>query len=214
MGVIIWCQNLFDKLRGGFDFVGPLLLRLYLVPVFFVAGNNKWNPFAEQGTFNPAEGLKDVAQWFGNPEWGLGLPAPLLMTMLAWAAEYFGAICLAFGIAVRWVCIPLMFTMIVAATSVHWDNNWQAVHDLKSPYASANAGGAIERLSAAKNILKKHGNYGWLTEKGNFVVSNNGIEWAATYFVMLVALFFLGGGRYFSVDYWLRRKYGSPAPRS
>jgi putative oxidoreductase len=207
MGIIIWVQNLFDKLRNGLDFTAPLLLRIYLIPVFFVAGSNKWNPFAENGTLNPAEGLKDIAEWFGNPDWGLGLPAPLLMAILAWAAEYFGAICLAFGVAVRWVCIPLMFTMIVAATTVHWDNGWQAVHDLKSPYASANAEGAIERLSAAKGLLKRHGNHDWLTEKGGFVVSNNGIEWAATYFAMLVALLFLGGGRFVSVDYWIRRKH-------
>ncbi|MDP6183366.1 MAG: DoxX family protein, partial [Gammaproteobacteria bacterium] len=139
--------------------------------------------------------------------WGLGLPAPLLMACLAWAAEYLGAICLAVGFAVRWVCIPLMFTMIVAATTVHWANGWQAVHDLKSPYASLNAETAIERLSRAKSILKEHGNYDWLSEHGSFVVSNNGIEWAATYFVLLAALLFIGGGRYFSVDYWIRRKY-------
>jgi putative oxidoreductase len=206
MGIIIWVQNLFDKIRGGLDFTAPLLLRIYLVPVFFVAGSNKWNPFAENGTLNPVEGLKDIAEWFGNPDWGLGLPAPLLMAILAWAAEYFGAICLAFGVAVRWVCIPLMFTMVVAATTVHWGNGWQAVHDLKSPYASANTDGMIDRLSAAKDLLKQHGNYDWLTENGGFVVSNNGIEWAATYFAMLVALLFLGGGRFVSADYWIRRK--------
>lgn len=209
MGILVWCQGVFDRIRGGVDFVGPVLLRLYLVPVFFVAGANKWNPLAEDGTLNPAEGLKDIAAWFGNPDWGLGLPAPLLMATLAWAAEYLGAICLAFGIAVRWVCIPLMFTMIVAATTVHWNNDWQAVHDLKSPYAAADAEAAIERLDRAKSILREHGNYDWLTEHGSFVMSNNGIEWAATYFVMLAALLFLGGGRYVSVDYWIRRRFGS-----
>lgn len=210
MGILIWAQNLFDNIRQRVDFFGPLLLRLYLVPVFFVAGSNKWNPFAENGTLNPAEGLKDIAEWFGNPDWGLGLPAPLLMAILAWAAEYLGAICLAFGFAVRWVCIPMMFTMIVAMTTVHWDHGWQAVHDLKSPHASANAEGAIDRLSKAKELLKENGNYEWLTEHGNFIVSNNGIEWAATYFTMLLALFFLGGGRFVSVDYWLRRKHDLP----
>jgi len=38
-------------------------------------------------------------------------------------------------------------------------------------------------------------------------VLNNGIEFAATYLVMLAALFFLGGGRYVSVDYWLARRF-------
>lgn len=207
MGILIWWQNLFDKIRKGLDFIPSLLLRIYLVPVFFIAGSNKWNPVAEGGTFNPAEGLADVANWFGNPDWGLGLPAPLLMALLAWAAEYLGAIALALGVAVRWVCIPLMFTMIVAATTVHWGNGWQAVHDIKSPHASANVEDAIDRLSRAKSILKEHGNYGYLTEHGGFVVSNNGIEWAATYFIMLMALMFLGAGRFFSIDYWINRKY-------
>ena len=41
----------------------------------------------------------------------------------------------------------------------------------------------------------------WLTENGSFVVLNNGIEFAATYFIMLLALFYLGAGRYISMDY-------------
>lgn len=194
------------------DFIAPLLLRLYLVPVFFFAGRNKWNPFAEGGTFNPAEGLADIAQWFGNPDWGLGLPAPLLMAVLAWAAEYLGAIALACGFAVRWVCIPLMFTMVVAMTTVHWDRSWQAVHDLKSPHPAEHAEGAIERLHRARSILEEHGNIEWLTEHGNFVASNNGIEWAATYLIMLLALFVLGGGRLISVDYWLARTFRNAPP--
>ena len=81
MGIIIWFQDTFDKARGALDFVVPVLLRLYLVPVFFIAGSNKWDPFSENGTLNPPEGLEDVANWFGNPDWGLGLPAPLLMAI-------------------------------------------------------------------------------------------------------------------------------------
>jgi len=60
-------------------------------------------------------------------------------------------------------------------------------------------------LERAQSILQSNGNYQWLIENGNFVVLNNGIEFAATYFIMLLVLFFMGGGRYVSVDYWLRR---------
>ena len=63
----------------------------------------------------------------------------------------------------------------------------------------------------ARDILREHGNYAWLTEKGNLVVLNNGIEFAVTYLVMLLALLFSGGGRYTSVDYYLSRLY--PGPR-
>lgn len=194
-------QAILDKVRNNLDFIGPVLLRLYLVPVFWVAGNNKWSPLDESSSLDP------VIEWFGNPEWGLGLPFPALNAYMAWGAEYVGAILLALGLATRWICIPLMITMVVAMATVHISHGWQAVHDLNSPFASADAGEALERLSRAKSILREHGDYSWLTEHGNFVVSNNGIEWAATYLIMLAALFFLGGGRYISVDYWIRRRF-------
>lgn len=200
-------QSILDKIRENLDFIGAVLLRLYLVPVFWVAGTNKWNPsLAEGGTLNPFEGLKGIAAWFGG---SLEMPFPMLMAILAWSAEYFGAVLLALGLATRWVCIPLMITMIVAATTVHWDNGWQAVHDLSSPHAAATASEAVDRLGRAKSILREHGNYNWLTEHGSLVSSNNGIEWAATYFLMLLALFFIGGGRFISLDYWIKRKFGS-----
>jgi uncharacterized membrane protein YphA (DoxX/SURF4 family) len=197
-------QDLLDSTRK-LDFLGPLALRMYLVPVFWVAGMNK------------ASGFDNVVAWFANSEWGLGLPAPALMAFLATGTEIVGALLLFLGLATRWICLPLMVTMIVAATTVHWDNGWQAVHDPKSPFASQYAGGleaedaaqAGQRLERAKSILKEHGDYEWLTESGSFVVSNSGIEFAATYFIMLIALFFIGGGRFFSMDYWIEERFRS-----
>lgn len=165
------------------DFLGPLALRLYLAPVFWVAGTNK------------LDGMDNVINWFGNPDWGLGLPFPALMAWLAVSTEVLGGIALLVGFATRWFCIPLMIQMIVAATMVHWHNGWQAVADPMSPFANANVQGAVERLDKAKDLLREHGNYEWLTETGNFIVSNNGIEWAVTYFLMLLALFFTGAGK-------------------
>ncbi len=39
------------------------------------------------------------------------------------------------------------------------------------------------------------------------MILNNGIEFAATYFIMLLVLLFMGGGRYTSVDYFIGRKW-------
>jgi uncharacterized membrane protein YphA (DoxX/SURF4 family) len=194
MGFLCQLQKLLDRSRA-FDFLGPLALRLYLAPIFWMAGKSKFDDF------------ENTAAWFGNPDWGLGLPAPELMTFLAMSTEMLGAIALLIGLGVRWFSIPLMFTMLVAIFSVHWVNGWQAIADAKfCLFNCADAEAASERLAAAKDILREHGNYEWLTEQGSITILNNGIEFAATYFIMLLVLFFIGAGKYVSVDYWLGRK--------
>jgi uncharacterized membrane protein YphA (DoxX/SURF4 family) len=95
-----------------------------------------------------------------------------------------------------------MVTMAVAAVTVHRHNGWAAI---------AETADSAERLSAAESLLREHGNYNWLTGSGEFVILNNGIEFAATYFVMLLALFFLGAGRYLSIDYWIARRFRAAA---
>jgi len=184
-------RGLLDATRA-VDFLGPLALRLYLVPVFWIAGTNK------------LAGMDNVIAWFGNSDWGLGLPFPALMAYLAVGAEVLGAVALLLGLATRWFAIPLMVTMLVAAFKVHWVNGWQAVADAQSPFPGAGIDGAMQRLDKAKDLLREHGNYDWLTESGNFVISNNGIEWAITYFVMLLALFFTGAGK-LSLDHLFAR---------
>ena len=184
-------NGLLDKVGLPLAFLSPLLLRLYLAPLFWKAGWTK------------AENFENTAAWFGNEEWGLGLPFPELQASLAIGAEIGGAALLFLGLATRWACIPLLITMVVAAVTVHLENGWQFIHDKMSVFPSENIDGAIERLGRAKSILKEHGNYDWLTEHGNFVMSNNGIELVVAYFIMLLALFYLGSGKYLSVDYWL-----------
>jgi uncharacterized membrane protein YphA (DoxX/SURF4 family) len=193
--MLIRVQGLMDWVVANFQFLASLALRAYLVPVFWLAGMNKVNNF------------DDIVVWFGNSEWGLGLPFPELMAFLATSAEVGGAVLLALGLGVRYASIPLMITMLVAAFSVHWQNGWQSVADLMSPWANENAPLAIERLNELKATLREAGTYDYFTEYGGIIVSNNGIEWAATYFVMLLALFFLGGGKYVSADYWIRRRF-------
>lgn len=178
------------------DGLAPLALRLFLVPVLWMAGTHKLADF------------ESTVAWFGNPDWGLGLPFPWLMAFLATSTELVGAVLLALGLATRWVAVPLMVTMVVAATTVHLENGWQAIADPGAPFANERVLESAERLARAKTILQEHGNYEWLTSSGNFVVLNNGIEFAATYFVMLLALFFIGGGRYVSADWWLARACG------
>ena len=178
-----------------FDFLGPLALRLYLAPIFWMAGMSKFTD------------IESTATWFGNPDWGLGLPYPTAMAWLAASTETFGAVLLILGLAVRWISIPMMTTMVVAMVSVHWQHGWQAIADVKfCLFNCGDAQEAAERINAAREILQQYGNYDWLTEQGSIVILNNGIEFAATYFIMLLVLFFIGAGRFFSIDYWIERK--------
>lgn len=186
----------FDHLQH-LDGIAPLLLRWYLVPIFWMAGSRK----IDFSTLLPHD---NVVEWFGNPDWGLGMPVPTLMALLAGWSEVLGALCLAVGFAVRWISIPLMVTMAVAAITVHWENGWQVITDVDAPFANERVRESAIRLEAAKSILKEHGDYDWLTSHGEFTIINNGIQFAATFFIMLLSLFFTGGGRYVSVDYWLK----------
>lgn len=200
------------------DFVAPLGFRLYLAPIFLAAGLTKFAAF------------EDTVNWFGNPDWGLGLPFPALLAFLATATEIVGAIALLLGLAVRWIAGPLMVTMLVAAVSVHWDNGWFAVAPSNPSTSMAavlapvgfpgaedslrNSAEVGERLNRIRVLLREHGNYQWLTDKGNIVILNNGIEFAVTYFLMLLSLFFTGGGRFMSLDYWLGRRFSPNQPYS
>jgi len=186
-------QSLLNATRA-IDFLGPLALRLYLVPVFWMAGTKK------------LADMDSIISWFGNPDWGLGLPFPEVMAWLAALTEVGGAILLLLGLATRWISIPLMITMIVAAVTVHLQNGWLAIAEGSGFFASERTAGAIERLDIAKDILREHGNYDWLTENGSIVILNNGIEFATTYTIMLLVLFFIGPGKA-SLDYLISKKF-------
>ena len=181
------------------DGVVLLLIRLYLAPVMVQAG---WQKLAN---------FDSTVQWFGDAEFGLGLPFPYVLAMLASLAEFVGGLLLVPGLAVRWVSIPLLITMIVAMVTVHAENGWLAIADSNSWLADGtllmnpSVMEAPEKLAAAKSLLEEHGYIEWLTSSGNFVILNNGIEFAATYFVMLLVLLCFGAGRYTSIDYYLSR---------
>lgn len=67
-------QDILDKVRNSADLIGSILLRAYLVPVFWLAANNKWNPFDKDSSLDP------IIEWFGNADWGLDyLCRPLML---------------------------------------------------------------------------------------------------------------------------------------
>lgn len=178
---VMWCQR--------FEYLAPLALRAYLVPIFWMAGTMKLG------------NIDAVAEWFGDPETGLGLPFPLFFAYCAALTETIGAILLALGFGVRYIVIPLAITMIVAILTVHYAHGWEAVAGMESEAAA--------RLHNVFEWLRMHYpmRHQFATELGRPVVLNNGVQLAVTYLVMLLTLFFTGGGRFFSCDYWIGRRF-------
>ena len=162
-------QQQLQLLTRHIDGVVLLLIRLYLAPVMVQAG---WQKLAN---------FDSTVQWFGDAEFGLGLPFPYVLAMLASLAEFVGGLLLVPGLAVRWVSIPLLITMIVAMVTVHAENGWLAIADSNSWLADGtllmnpSVMEAPEKLAAAKSLLEEHGYIEWLTSSGNFVILNNGI---------------------------------------
>lgn len=212
-------QEVINKLKY-LDGIPALMIRLYLAPIFIIAGYSK----LQLG--NPdVSGLEslladpNIVNWFGNADWGLGLPFPSLLANLAAWTEFLGGWMLAFGVLTRLISIPLMFTMIIAATSVHANNGWFAITPTNPDTSPAkvltwlgienaeeslsNSVDTGEKLTRIRNILSENGNTDWLYENGSVVVLNNGVEFATTYFIMLLALFFIGAGRYTSIDHYV-----------
>ena len=176
---IDWMSNLGD--------IPLLLLRLLLAYAFFGPALEKWG------------NMEATIAWFGNPDWGLGLPFPALNAYMAASTEIVGVVLLVLGLGTRFISIPLIFVMLMAYFTVHIDHGWLAI-------ASSSADpGVAERLGMAREILQEHGNYSWLTEKGSFVVLQNGAEFVVTYIVMLLTLISFGSGR-LSLDYLLERR--------
>lgn len=198
---------LFKKARTAVDFSAALLLRIFLAPIFIKAGYEKLQLGAgDAGLLERFTADPSVVAWFGNPDWGLGLPFPGFMAFMAGWTEFLGGWLLLAGLLTRYIVIPLMFTMIIAAATAHWDNGWHALPENKLTvpweWRMDKIEGANIRKDKALEILKQHSNYGWITEHGSVTILKNGIEFAATYFIMLLALLYLGGGRFVSLDYW------------
>lgn len=106
-----------DKLKriiSSVSFLPPLLLRLVLAYGFYEPALKKWDD------------INAVAKWFGNEDWGLGLPFPALNAYLAASTEALGAVLLFLGLGTRLISIPLIFTMLVAIFSVHIENGFAA----------------------------------------------------------------------------------------
>ena len=185
-----------------------VLLRIFLAPIFIYAGYGKLQlGNVELGLLERLTADPGTVWWFGE---SLGMPAPEVLAFLAGWTELLGGWLLLAGLFTRFFSLALMFTMVIAATTAHWENGWHALPETKLTmpweWRTDLIEEASKRKEKAKDILREHGNYKWLTATGPVTILKNGIEFAATYFLMLFVLLIYGGGNYLSLDYWLSRR--------
>ena len=176
-----------DGLGARTQDISLLIIRLLLALVFLFPALEKW------------QNMENTIAWFGNEQWGLGLPFPAFNAYMAASIEMLGVVFLTLGLFSRFIVVPLIFVMTVAIKTVHWAHGWYTI-------AQSNINEeAAKRLGRAKEILQEHGNYEWLTETGSFSILQNGWENPVTYIAMLLIIFSFGSGK-LSLDYFLLKK--------
>lgn len=173
----------FSWLRG-LDFLPPLLLRLSLAPLLWVSGSNKLNLFLSTDLvwFNPLTWVDIDNSIFQSTVIGLeklpftGEGLATLLSLSIGWLELIAAFLLFIGFAVRWISLPLLALVMLTAM------------------LALNGESGID---AAKGLLNTHG----YTD-----MSGSAFSKSLVYFLALLTLFFMGAGRFFSVDWFLYRK--------
>lgn len=165
-----------------FDFLAPLAIRLFLAFIFWVSGIQRLGLFsgADFVWYNPMTWTNAAA--FQQNVAGMGasiLPGmgAETLVLLLGIIEIVAAICLILGFAVRWVVLALMFVVVVQLLMAVSDTGFGA---------------------AMQQLLMTHG-YTNMT--------NNIVEVYLVYFILLLALFFMGAGRWVSLDWFIYRSF-------
>ncbi len=165
-----------------FDFLAPLAIRLFLAPILWVAGVNMLGLFssADFVVWNPLT-------WLNTEAFQASVDAmhntvfegmpAQTLVVLLGVIALVGAVLLVLGFAVRWVALALMFMVVVQGLLSLGDANW---------------------ATTLQNLVLGHGYND---------VTNNKTEAYVLYFILLLALFFMGAGRWFSVDWFVYRSF-------
>jgi uncharacterized membrane protein YphA (DoxX/SURF4 family) len=175
-----------------------LAIRLLLFFPLFEAGWNKFNNFDA------------TVDWFGNADYGLGLPFPVLMAGLAVGAELIGSVLLLLGLFTRLAALPLVVVMLVAAFVVHFSSGWLAIAAEQSLWFGQMEGAA--KLAELQQAIQAAGvtnpallsAYDATLDHGSLAVINGGMEFAITYLLFLLVLVSRGAGLV-SLDAIVRR---------
>ena len=165
-----------------FDFIAPLAIRLFLAPMLWVSGVKRLGLFSASDfvAWNPLTWL-NLEAFHQNVaaihETGLLGMSADTLLIVIGVIELLAAALLVLGFAVRWVTLALMFVMVALALLAIGDAGF---------------------LSSMGQLVMTHGYSN---------MANNQVEVYLVYFVLLLALFFMGAGRWVSLDWFVHRHF-------
>lgn len=165
-----------------FDFIAPLLIRLLLAPVFWVSGTQRLGLFSGPDVlwYNPLTWINTEVLQASAAQLNIPLIGGLgseMLTLLVGSFEVLGAVLLILGFAVRWI-VPFLIAIV-----------------LYLGYQAVSEGGIVEQL---KSFAMEH---------GYVTMEHSQFEIFVTYLILLLTLFFMGAGRWFSLDWFIYRKF-------
>jgi uncharacterized membrane protein YphA (DoxX/SURF4 family) len=165
-----------------FDFIAPLAIRLFLAPMFWISGVKHLGLFSSSDfvIYNPLTWVNTEAFQQSVAAMSNTLFSGMgaeTLVILLGTIEIVAAILLVLGFAVRWVVLALMFVVAVLGLMAMGDAGF---------------------LNTMQQLVMSHG-YTNMT--------NNLTEVYLVYFIFLLALFFMGAGRWFSLDWYVYRSF-------
>lgn len=163
-----------------FDFIAPLAIRLFLAPMFWVSGVKHLGLFSSSDfvIYNPLTWVNTEAFQQGAAAMNNTVFSGMgseTLLILIGTIEIIAAILLILGFAVRWIVLALMFVVVVLGVI---------------------AMGEAGFLTTMQQLVMSHG----YTD-----MANNLTEVYLVYFILLLALFFMGAGRWVSLDWYVYR---------
>jgi len=105
------CLQKAESLTNIFQSISLLFLRLVLAYGFYTPAMNKWSD------------MDSIVSWFEN---SLQLPFPTLNAYMAAGTEAAGVVLLTLGLGTRFISVGLMIVMVVAISTVHLANGFNA----------------------------------------------------------------------------------------
>ncbi|WP_020394070.1 DoxX family protein [Thiolinea disciformis] len=165
-----------------FDFLAPLAIRLFLAPIFWVSGVKHLGLFSAANFvwYNPMTWIDPVTFQASVDALSNSFVFGMgaqTIVLTIGLIEVIGATLLIFGFAVRWAVLAMLFGMVVTAML---------------------SLGGVPLVDTAKQFVMQHG-YPSL--------QGTPVELYVTYFVLLLSLFFMGAGRWFSLDWYIYRHF-------